>query len=100
MLLTFEVKHNRDEENKMTPIRECSAEERMLRALLAIEYILSGDALPESAEEVQKNAELIRKIMSDIYCIAHAGHGQCCEGGISKWLDLIEKCESHLDAKI
>lgn len=66
----------------MTPIKECSREERLERALLVIESMFCGDDM-EGDERA-----------STVYMIAHAATGRCCQGGTNgNWLQLIEKCE-------
>ena len=67
----------------MTPINECSREERLERALLVIESMFSGDDMEEDER------------FSMVYMVAHAATGRCCRGGQEDWLKLIEKCEKE-----
>lgn len=67
----------------LKPILECSREERLERALLAIEAfgLMADDTDPTPAN-----------IMSKIYCIAHAATGKC-RNKHEDWLKMIEECE-------
>jgi hypothetical protein len=64
----------------MKPIKECSREELLERALLAIE------ALTFTFDE--SNAE---QFSQDIYMIAHAASSRCCTP--AGWLEKIEEIE-------
>lgn len=65
----------------MTPILDAPADERMKRALLAIEA-LAGES-PDAGS-----------LMGRIYMIAHAAVGKC-KAPHANWLLLIEECEHH-----
>ena len=70
----------------MKPIRECDRQERMLRALLVLEGLASCqedimNKMPETPLE---------HFVHDVYAIAHAASGKCCEGGSENWLDKID----------
>ena len=71
----------------MKPTRDCDRPEIMLRALIVLECLaMTMDGLacqtPSTPEE---------HFAHDAYSIAHAGHGQCCAGGGTSWLDLIDE---------
>jgi hypothetical protein len=67
----------------LKPILECSREERLERALLAIEAfgLMADDADPAPAS-----------IMTKIYCIAHSATGRC-RNPHEDWVKMIEECE-------
>lgn len=62
-------------------IFECSREERLERALMAIQTfgLISDDSL---------------LAFTKIYCIAHAALGSCTNPHFD-WLSIIEECEKH-----
>jgi hypothetical protein len=66
------------------PIAECPIQERMLRALVAIEMMVM-----ELADDAPEN-----KLYARIYTIAHAATG-CCGNPHLDWLAEIEKSEAH-----
>lgn len=74
----------------MKPIQKCSWEERLERALLVIEGLAMHDVdLMEIA--------YLRKVMEQIYMVAHAGSGKCCEGGNGNpWLSKIDEIAKSL----
>lgn len=71
----------------MKSILECSTEERMKRALLAIESLASCFMDACHNEKTDKY-----KQFSDLYMIAHAATSKCRH---NDWLEKIEECEKH-----
>jgi hypothetical protein len=82
----------------MTPIKEMSAEDRMRRALLVIEG-LATDMNDVDSYSLLKS---LRKIVGDVYAIAHAASGLCCTGGsFDQFYKVQEDAEKFLkDANI
>ncbi len=81
---------------EMKPTRECGQQERMLRALLVL------DGMTGHFEDIMNEADAktpIEHFVHDVYKIAHAAHGTCCED--SEWLDRIDVNAKILnDAKL
>jgi len=88
----------------MKSIRKETRLRRIERAMLVIEglvieecsdHFTSNGKAPAGWTETKYIAHL-QRIVSDIYCIAHASTGLCCEGGNSKWIDMIPRLERAL----
>jgi hypothetical protein len=63
----------------------------MLRALIVL------DALTYTTGQLDHVTKTpFARFVSDVYCIAHAGHGTCTEH--NDWLDLLDKRASELKA--
>jgi len=78
--------------NKMTPIRECSSNERMLRALRVLEgltYFL--DDIMETEPKTP-----VEHFVHNVYMIAHSAAGKCKTCRKGDWLDKIEEYEKML----
>lgn len=65
----------------LKPIRECDREQRLERALLLIDALVSLQCPPPE-----------EKLLNTIYEIAHAAHGRCCETA-EGWLKTIDELE-------
>jgi hypothetical protein len=78
----------------MTPITECSRDERMERALMAIEALTAqfGEGALEDFQTVPPDQ--IARFVSAVYCISHAALGWCGNAH-EDWLRKIEAVEAE-----
>lgn len=69
----------------MKSVRDCDRHEIMLRALLVLDATALGLTDPMSL-----TPRRVQQFIDDVYKVAHAAHGACCETS-QQWLGRIDE---------